>query len=197
MTPILLALGVKPLVPGGVDLRAGTDKYNSTSCTSTWWAEASPLYVLDASEHVWTFNRFTGVTIPKLASITAAYFDLTPSFLSGTPSGDLITVGIEQADNAPATTGYADIISRFNALPATVDWSPDSWAANTAQSTPDLKSQLQALVNRSGWASGNALVVITRSKTVGSVSIQAHSGPNNGGVPARIPRFQADYLAAP
>lgn len=198
MSPRILGAGAPPPAPGSIDLRAGPDKYNSTSCTSTWWAEAAPLYTLDDTGHVWTFNRFTGAAIPKGATITDAFFDLVPSYISGTPAGgDIVSTGIEQADNATATTGYSDIISRYNALPTTVDWSPSSWVVNAAQSTPSLKTQLQALVNRSGWASGNAIVVITRSKTVASVAIQCHSGPNNGGVPARIPRFQADYLAAP
>lgn len=193
---ILIALG-RPRTPGSVDIRVATTSGNSSSCTATWWSDTDHLYILDAEEHVWTFHRFQNVTIPKGATITAAHIEVTPRWFSSTPAGpDSILIGVEQVDNAGATSGYADIKARFAALPDTVEWSAASWAVNTPASSPSLAAQVQELVNRSGWASGNSLVVVTRTKagftTVGG---QAWSGPSSPGDLTRVPRLIADYLA--
>jgi hypothetical protein len=47
---------------------------------------------------------------------------------------------------------------------ASVAWTPPGWptvaAAGTAQRTPSLVPLIQEIVNRPGWASGNALALI-------------------------------------
>ncbi len=194
--PVILGLGV-PLTPGSVDLRVGVNKYQSSSCTASWWSEDDHLYILETGEHVWTFSRFSGVNIPKGATITSAHIEVTPRWFSGSPSGsDAIRVGVEQADDAAATTGYADIKSRFAALPATVEWSASAWVANSAASSPSLVSQVQDLVDRSGWVSGNSLVALTRTKDgYASVGAQAYSGPSSSGTPSRIPRLVVEFLS--
>lgn len=193
--PTILGLGLAR-TPGAVDLRVATDKFNSSSCSATWWSEDDILYVLDGDGFVWTASRFQNVTIPKGALITSAVFELTSKWFGAPPlSTDLLSVGIQQVDNAPTISGYADIQGRFNALASTVDWPTVGWVAGSAWQTPDLSTALQALVDRSGWASGNSLVILTRNKVVSSTGIGCHSGPNNGGVTTRLPRFQAGYLA--
>src|SRR5262249_28731317 len=46
---------------------------------------------------------------------------------------------------------------------ASVAWTPNAWTsgqAGTGQRTPDLSAVIQEIVNRSGWASGNAIALV-------------------------------------
>lgn len=55
-------------------------------------------------------------------------------------------------------------ISSRTVTTAGVNWSPPVWgvvkAAGVDQRTPNLSGILQEIVNRSGWASGNSMVII-------------------------------------
>ena len=75
-----------------------------------------------------------------------------------------MTVACEAVDNAAAFTTTARSISTRSRTTATVSWTPVAWptaGARTAdQRTPDLAAVLQEVVGRSGWVSGNALVLL-------------------------------------
>ena len=105
--------------------------------------------------------RWPNLTIPRGATITAAWVQFAArSADAGTTS---LLFRAQAADNAPAfTTATQNISSRLR-TGASVNWSPAAWTAGAAgaeQRTPDLKSLVQEVVNRSGWASGNALAMI-------------------------------------
>jgi hypothetical protein len=76
----------------------------------------------------------------------------------------LLTIQAENVDNAPALTATAWNISSRSRTPAAVLWSPPTWTpvgvAGPDQRTPDLSPIIQEIVNRPGWASGNAIVLI-------------------------------------
>ena len=106
--------------------------------------------------------RFTNLTIPNGAAITRAYIqfeaDETQSELTS-----LLVQG-QAADNAGLfASGSGDISSRPRTA-ASVSWSPQAWAlvgeVGAKQRTPDLSAVIQEIVNRPGWASGNALAII-------------------------------------
>ncbi len=105
--------------------------------------------------------RFAGVGIPKGATITNAYVQFTVDEAS-TAAASLAVQG-EASDNAAAFTTATNNVS---ARPRTssVPWTPASWsavgAAGADQRTPDLSPIVQAIVDRSGWGSGNALAFI-------------------------------------
>ena len=106
--------------------------------------------------------RFTGVTLPPGATITAAWVQFQVDEVSTAAAS--LTVAGEAADNAGAFTTTARSISTRTRTTATVAWTPVSWptaGARTAdQRTPDLTAVIQEIVSRSGWASGNALVLM-------------------------------------
>jgi hypothetical protein len=105
--------------------------------------------------------RFTGLTIPRGASITRAYVQFQADE-RGTEATNL-TVHAQNADNAATFTSTAFSISSRPRTAASAAWVPPTWAAGAAgpdQRTSDLSSVIQEVVNRSGWASGNALAVI-------------------------------------
>ena len=75
-----------------------------------------------------------------------------------------------------------------------VAWSPDDWtssqAAGADQRTPELTTLVQEIVDRPGWSSGNALVlVITGSGT--------RTARSYDGTPSRAAVLEVEYLAAP
>lgn len=106
--------------------------------------------------------RFRNLTIPKGATITNAYMQFVTDY-SSTGAASLAVRG-QDIDNAPAFTSSADNVSARTKTSASVAWSPPDWPtadeAGAAQRTPNLKSIVQEIVDRSGWASGNSLVLI-------------------------------------
>ncbi len=106
--------------------------------------------------------RFTGVGIPKGATVTKAYIQFTTD---ETKSGSTsLSIRAHNSDNASAFTSTANNISSRSLTSGSVSWSPAAWnsvgESGSAQRTPELKSLVQAVVNRSGWQSGNAVVFV-------------------------------------
>jgi hypothetical protein len=106
--------------------------------------------------------RFAGLTIPQGVTINNAYVQFQ-SDERGTQATNL-SIRAQSADNAVTFGTKAFNISTRPTTSASVAWAPPSWTtsglAGPAQRTPDLSPVLQQVVNRPGWASGNALVLI-------------------------------------
>jgi Bacterial Ig domain len=105
--------------------------------------------------------RFTGITAPRGATITRAYVQFVADE-NGTVATSL-TVRAQASDNAATFGTTAFSISSRPRTSASAAWAPPTWTAGSAgaaQRTPDLSSVLQEVVNRPGWAAGNALAVI-------------------------------------
>ena len=105
--------------------------------------------------------RFTNVTIPKGASITKANLIVT-AYASYSDTTVNSRISAEKEDN-PAT--FANDKAAFdtrwaNRSTARVDWDGiPAFTTDTEYTSPDIKTVIQEIVNRAGWASGNALVI--------------------------------------
>ena len=103
--------------------------------------------------------RFTGVTIPKGATITNAYVQFRVDGVSTAATN--LTVRAEAADNTPTYTSGQTGVSLHPTTTQSVAWVPPPWSTVGAegpdQRTPDLRTLVQAVVDRAGWVSGNAL----------------------------------------
>lgn len=122
--------------------------------------------------------RFQNVQIPNAAVITAASISLTPN---GNQSSTVaLNIYGENADNPTAPTSAVDYNGR--AVTAAVAWNfSTAWTNLVPISTPSLITPVQALVNRAGWASGNAMQFFIK---------------NNGGADKRVIKgFSAGYYA--
>lgn len=96
--------------------------------------------------------RFTSVTVPKNAPIVSA--KLTVPVYACDPYHEIAG---QAADNPGAfTAGVTSDLSGRPKTTARVNWIDSSVAEGNEQS-PELKTIIQEIVNRSGWASGNAL----------------------------------------
>jgi uncharacterized protein YjiK len=106
--------------------------------------------------------RFTGVTVPQGATISNAYVQFQVDEVSmGACS---LTISGEAADNAVTYTTATNDVSSRPLTTATVAWTPPDWTVvgerGVDQQTPNLQAVIQQIVNRSGWASGNAIAVV-------------------------------------
>jgi hypothetical protein len=133
---------------------------------------------LDATTD-WAAMRFLNLDIPKGADTTNVVLQVVPS---GTGEDEpLVTIYFEDADNPGTfTTTASDISNR--ARTAGVAWSSTNLGADGATyfDTPDLSAILQAVINRAGWAAGNAVAAIIQggATTTRDLTIEAYDlGP--------------------
>ena len=102
------------------------------------------------------------MTVPKGATITNAYVQFTVDEVT-TAAASLIVAG-QATDNATTfTTALRNISSRARTSAITA-WAPAGWptvgVAGEAQRTSNLSAVAQEIVNRTGWAEGNAMAFI-------------------------------------
>lgn len=105
--------------------------------------------------------RFSGIMVQNSAVILNASLEYTakkPSSGSNTGAASFTIKGQDSDNAAVFTTAVNDITNRTTT--GSVAWSPTDWIENSVYSTPELKDLVQAIVNRAGWAPGNALAFI-------------------------------------
>ena len=92
----------------------------------------------------------------------------TPGYLADEVSSDAtnFTVNVLAADNAGAFTTVRFSVSEAAQTTASASWIPSPWTVvnqqGPTQRTPNLAPVLQEIVDRPGWASGNALSLVVR-----------------------------------
>jgi hypothetical protein len=157
--------------PGGASttvtsrVSAGSDDAEERQTGGTVYITSSDLeLVYDSSTtgNQYVGMRFNSVNVPQGKTITNAYIQFTVDEKdSGSTS---LTIKGQAADNPGAfTTADYNVSSRATTT-ASAAWSPAAWgtvgAAGADQRTPDLKSIVQEIVNRAGWAQNNSMVFI-------------------------------------
>jgi type IV pilus assembly protein PilY1 len=103
------------------------------------------------------FFRFTNVSIPVGATIVAAKIQTRCyDTLSGATCN--LKVHCEAADSPTAPTSNSDLTGR--SLTTGTEWNAVSGqTSGTWYDSPDIKSDVQEVVNRGGWADNNALTI--------------------------------------
>jgi len=104
-----------------------------------------------------TWMRFLNVTIPQGSTISSAVITfVSSSNFSGTVCD--VKINCEDADNPVAPTTAAD--ARGRARTSNTLWNGlGSWTTGTSYATPNFSASLQTVINRVGFASGNAIQV--------------------------------------
>lgn len=108
--------------------------------------------------------RFNNISIPKDAIISKAYIQFTTDEPTNIDPCQLTIKGQNEDNPSTFTTATASISSRPLTTESVV-WNPTAlWQtdgeAGTNQQTPDIKNIVQAIMQRTGWVSGNSLVFI-------------------------------------
>jgi hypothetical protein len=128
--------------------------------------------------------RFTGIPIPKGATITDAWVQFrVDEAKGGTQPVNLVIEGELSPNPATFSSTIGDISSRSKTT-AQVQWSVPNWTTigdqGPDQTTPSIASIIQEIVNQDSWA-GGAIVLIFRDDPANpSLGIRcAVAGPHN------------------
>ncbi|GEM_PF-1282166 len=106
--------------------------------------------------------RFNNVFVPKGATVTNAYIQFTNDESESETTN--VTMYGQASDNATTFTNVDNNITNRTKTNASVNWNPTAWTvvneASTNQQSPNLKSIIQEIINRSGWVENNSLAFI-------------------------------------
>lgn len=107
--------------------------------------------------HAVLFNNITILQGKTINYASAKYYSATNY------SNDTCNVNFyfnaEDNPTMPISTGAAEALSLTSASP----WnSIEHWTASVAYTSPNIKSIVQEIVNRPGWASGNSMLLVCR-----------------------------------
>lgn len=116
--------------------------------------------------------RFTTITTAQGATISSASFTLTAQATYNAGASTIsYLVSAQASDNAGALTsasGNLNTTARPRTTAVSAAWNQTSVTAETEYSI-DITSVIQEIVNRAGWASGNAIVILVDTNTTTSL----------------------------
>lgn len=132
--------------------------------------------------------RFSNVQIPQGTDIASGYVEFTSSSLQEDTTS--LTIYGENSDDAlPFNTDSFNISSR-PATSSSIPWDNlPIWDNQELHRTPDLTSIIQEIVDRPGWSSGNAMVIVFRSEPPYGDRLAYGFGQS----PAEAARLYVDY----
>ncbi|MGH9366746.1 MAG: metallophosphoesterase [Thermoanaerobaculia bacterium] len=155
---------VQPASPSStieVKVVAGSDDAEEGATGSVSLTSTDLELVLESSTQT-VGIRFVDVNVPQGATLTNAYVQFQVDEASSDPTS--LTIQGEASDGAATFEGVTWNVSSRPRTAAAVSWSPPPWTtvadAGPDQRTPDIAPVIQEIVNRPGWASGNALAII-------------------------------------
>ena len=185
------------LLDDALDVRTAADTdvvYAQLDATTAYggdWGEMHP--VATSARRRVQFIRFVLPDIPQGAIITACTLSLAGAQNQSvaTPADDL-RLGFEQADTVASPANLTAVQNRWENVGATVTWqNSGTWNNNVARTSPNLASALQQVIDRAGWAPGNAVGVWTYHPGNGANALQLRA--HNGVAEANRPRLQVEY----
>jgi len=141
---------------------------------------------LSGADDFWGF-RFLNVTIPQGATINTAVLSVY-NFSSGDVTMRGIIYANDVDDAAVFTTTGGNIEGRALTT-ANVVWSA-TFAFQNWNNSPGIASVIQEIVDRGGWASGNALVILVKSTTGADAAIRTYDN-----LATRGAKLDIDYTA--
>lgn len=129
--------------------------------------------------------RFQNVAVPKGATITAATITFTVD--ESKSASTSLTIRAQAVNDAAAFSTATRNISTRALTNASVTWAPGAWTTvGQTQVSPNLASVIAEVTNRSGWASGNDIVIVVNGS--GSRVAEAYDG-----VAASAPLLHIEY----
>jgi hypothetical protein len=138
--------------------------------------------------------RFQGINIEQGATINSAYIEFSTDETGPTEATTLI-FRAQAHNSAPEFTGTNYNISSRATTGASVVWNiadGDQWAVgHEKHQTPDLSPIIQEIVDRSGWANGNAIVIIVTGS--GERVAESWKGANSHGDLTLAARLHIDW----
>ena len=175
-----------------VRVRAGTDDAEERSTGAVLTGSGDLNLGREDSVAQTVGMRFTGVTVPRGATVTSAYVQFTADEVK-TAAASLVVAG-QASDNPLRFTTASRSVSTRPRTAASVAWSPAPWptvGARTAdQRTPDIRSVVQEVVGRADWASGDPIVLLVTG--TGERAADSYEGGAT-----KAPLLHVEYLPSP
>ncbi len=144
-----------------------------------------------ASTQIWL--RFNNVTVDQGATINTASVTLIGDSSANTIDA---TLAAQNADDAGALSAGEDGTARSWTSESST-WTIPALSAGSSYTSPDIASIIQTVVNRSGWVSGNDILIrISRSASGGKGSQRYFRSGDHGSTP-KYAQLDIDYTVAP
>jgi hypothetical protein len=141
---------------------AGSDDAEERSGAVVDLASTDLELVTDGSMVQTVGLRFPGLAVPRGAQVTAASIQFQTDEVSTDAAS--LTIRGQAVDNAASFSTASGNVSGRARTTAATSWLPPAWstvgARGAEQRTPDLAAVVQEVVNRAGWASGNAMAFV-------------------------------------
>ena len=141
--------------------------------------------------------RFLNITIPKGATITAAYITITCRTARSATTVNTKIKG-EDADSPAAFSDYTDYSGRPRTT-AVVNWNNiGAWVVDTEYNSPEIKTIIQEIIDRAGWSSGNNMVIFWNDHD----DLSTHAadvnriGNSYNGSTAKAPKLHIEHTVA-
>lgn len=133
----------------------------------------------------WVGCRFQNVTIPPNATIDTCIIRFTAKTARGGVTCHRQDIACEDHDDAPAFVHDAvdNIPNRTRTTAQTIDWTPIGVIPDATIDTDDFTASLQEVIDRPGWASGQAIVVIFKGSGPETNFLDAHSYDHGSAYP--------------
>jgi len=157
---------------------------------SSWWSSGYTPRFGSNGDPVDAGFRWTAVTIPQGAKINSAKITLT-AFNSMSWTVYTRIKGVAE-DNTP-TYSNSNRPSQRSKVASTVDWTPPSFTAGNNYDTPSLTSIVQNIVDRVGWASGNAMGIVIEDNGTSAGSLHWKDSYDYGSDPSKTALLTIDY----
>jgi hypothetical protein len=128
--------------------------------------------------------RFNGITVPANANIVNAYIQFTVDDIGKNTDPCVLTVYAEDNSNPVTFSDNPFSLTTRTLLTSSVVWtvSGASWgtvgSAGVDQRTSDIKTLVQALVNKAGWAPGNSMAFFVKGNGTREVESYDGDAPN-------------------
>ena len=105
------------------------------------------------------YFRFQNINIAQGTTIQSAFFKAIYQYGGGPSSTVLKFVGTD-VDNVSAPSSASDGNTSLHTS-AIVEWTNPTAHSTNYQTSPDIKTIIQEVVDRSGWSAGNAIMIQT------------------------------------
>jgi len=110
------------------------------------------------------YFRFTNIAIAQGAIVQSAILKPIKRSIQGSASKDFQIAGID-ADNQAVPSSAGALASQTTATVTLPKSTVSAVTDDDRFDTPDIKTIIQEIVNRAGWSSGNAIVLVVYTPT--------------------------------
>ncbi|MDN4503876.1 PilC/PilY family type IV pilus protein [Alteromonadaceae bacterium BrNp21-10] len=177
-------------VAGEMHFQVDTQKDNAEEQYNGKQNTGSEL-TLNSSNNKFIGVRFDNISVPPGAVIQEAYLTFT-AYQNRYGTASFKVAAVDEGDPndfSPYPNDFLDNKPKTSA----VTWSGlSNWYKNSTYSTPDLTAQVQHLVNRGDWESGNAMMFVL-SDFDGNRGAYSYNGKPSGAPQLKI-KFQGNAI---